>query len=120
MGQSRNGGLKYDQAFGVLLQAPQEGFILMGSTVSIGRGSRNLWIVPVDASGNILWQKVIGLSGAQKGLHAIIRTNDGGKHHCGKNRFQWSSPFRWLSCENDRTEIPSGSGLSEVYLSVFH
>jgi len=76
------GGPKYDQAFAVV-QAPQEGFIMTGSTVSFGKGARNLWIVRIDASGKILWQKVIGLSGVQDG-QAIIRTNDGGNIIAGR------------------------------------
>jgi hypothetical protein len=70
------GGPKYDQAFGIV-QAPERGFILTGSTVSFGKGSRNLWIVRINSSGNILWQKAIGSKGSQDG-HAIIKPFFGG------------------------------------------
>jgi hypothetical protein len=53
------------------------------STVSFGKGSINLWILRIDASGKILWQKLIGLSGVQEG-QAIIRTNDGGNVIAGR------------------------------------
>jgi hypothetical protein len=76
------GGPKYDQAFAIV-QAPEEGFIMTGSTVSFGKGSRNLWIVRIDASGRILWQKAIGLSDIQDG-QAIIRSNDGGNIIAGR------------------------------------
>lgn len=40
-------------------------------------GSRDFWILKLDASGNISWQKSYGFSGADDGM-SLIQTNDSG------------------------------------------
>jgi hypothetical protein len=76
------GGNQTDEG-GDILQTPDGGFILTGYTVSDDgdvsghHGGGDLWIVRLDSSGTIVWQKTYGGSGRDSGS-SIIRTSDGG------------------------------------------
>ena len=52
------GGEKTDKLFSAI--ATQEGFILFGLTYSYGNGGSDAWVVKVDVSGNVIWNKTYG------------------------------------------------------------
>ena len=58
-------------------RADDGGYIVVGSTSSYGYGSSDLWVVKVDARGNIKWNKTLGGRGADAG-YFIQKTRDGG------------------------------------------
>jgi hypothetical protein len=63
------------------------GFILAGSmltTTQRGNGGLDIFIVKVDALGNILWNKVIGGEGDET-VSSIREADDGGLVICGSN-----------------------------------
>lgn len=81
--QKTLGTLTYDQAYSVK-QTPDGNYIVAGY-VSSNTGilesepvaSTQFWIVKLDTSGNLLWQKSYGGNGAET-ANSIISTTDGG------------------------------------------
>jgi len=53
------------------------GFAALGFTESKGAGSRDLWMVKTDSSGNKQWEKTFGGKKQEEG-YVIIQTGDGG------------------------------------------
>ncbi|MEN8207940.1 MAG: T9SS type A sorting domain-containing protein [Candidatus Fermentibacteria bacterium] len=53
------------------------GYIISGYTNSSGAGMDDIWLIRTDASGNLLWDKVIGGSGYDMG-NCVLTTTDGG------------------------------------------
>lgn len=50
-------------------------FVFVGYTASFGSGSYDVWVVKIDLTGRILWQKAIGGSGSDIG-YAVTVTKD--------------------------------------------
>lgn len=80
--QKALGGSSYDEALSV--QSTNDGgYILCGRTsssdgdVSNNIGDYDVWLVKLDASGNIIWEKTIGGTSTDNGIKAR-QTNDGG------------------------------------------
>ncbi|MBI3147992.1 MAG: IPTL-CTERM sorting domain-containing protein [Betaproteobacteria bacterium] len=70
------GGGNVDNAYSVL-QTADGGYVLAGFTESFGAGSRDFWVLRLDASGSIVWQRAIGGSLIDTGLE-LVQTTDGG------------------------------------------
>ena len=70
------GGAGNDKASAVQ-QTTDAGYILAGSTDSFGAGSLDIWVLKLDISGNIEWQKTYGGSGDDE-ASSIQQTVDGG------------------------------------------
>jgi hypothetical protein len=51
-------------------------FLVVGFTESYGAGAMDIWLLKIDPSGNLLWQKTYGTSGDDEGKE-IISTSDG-------------------------------------------
>lgn len=66
-----------------IIQTSDGGFALIGSSqssdedVSNNEGSKDYWMVKLNASGAIVWQKSFGFSGLDDGF-SLIQTNDSG------------------------------------------
>lgn len=60
--QKRYGGNKWDYAWGrrSVREAPDEGFLIVGETSSFGAGNSDGWMLRLDSSGEIVWQKTLG------------------------------------------------------------
>ncbi len=69
------GGSSYDY-FENLITTSDGGYLLMGITQSFGAGGYDIWLLKIDSSGNITWQKTYGSSEYDYGK-AIIETSDG-------------------------------------------
>jgi len=70
------GGLNDDEGYSVL-QTGDGGYIIAGVTSSFSAGSRDLFLIKTDASGNLSWQKNIG-GLSSDGAWEIQHTLDGG------------------------------------------
>ncbi len=70
------GGSYYEDAY--FIQPTNDGgYIVVGSTSSFGAGSDDVWVLKLDANGNVQWQKAYGGSDSDLGW-AIQQTSDGG------------------------------------------
>ena len=56
---------------------PDGGYLLAGHTISFGTGDNDLWIMKLDASGGIIWQKTLGGHGWDT-ARAVAVAADGG------------------------------------------
>lgn len=80
--QKSLGGSMQDRAYSILV-IPEEGFMMAGTTassngdVTLQHGAEDYWLVKLDNSGNMEWQKTYG--GADNdGLHSISQAGDNG------------------------------------------
>jgi hypothetical protein len=60
--------------------AISDGFILVGLTYSLGRNDSNAWVVKIDASGDLLWNKTYGGNG-DNAFRSVVATG-GGEYVC--------------------------------------
>ena len=76
------GGADYD-GLGSITQTSDGGYILAGSSYSTdgnyssNHGDSDFWILKINATGDILWQKLLGGTGSD-GANTIVQTSDGG------------------------------------------
>jgi hypothetical protein len=70
------GGPKDDQGFS-LIQTSDGGYVIAGGTDSFGAGKADVYVVKLDANGNLQWTKTIGGEYFDGGS-SIIQTADGG------------------------------------------
>jgi hypothetical protein len=60
-----------------LIQTSDGGYAIAGSTKSFGAGGKDVYVVKLDAKGNLQWTKTIGGPSIDEG-HSLIQTSDGG------------------------------------------
>ncbi|MBN1273824.1 MAG: hypothetical protein JXB26_16270 [Candidatus Aminicenantes bacterium] len=70
------GGTNYDSAESIN-QTSDGGYIVAGGTVSYGAGEDDIWILKLDAAGNITWQKTYGSSDSDFAISALETTDKG-------------------------------------------
>jgi hypothetical protein len=70
------GGSDDDYAFS-LIQTDDGGYEVAGFTSSKGAGEKDAWVIKLDKSGIIIWDKTFGGSGDDYAL-SLIQTDDGG------------------------------------------
>jgi DNA replication initiation complex subunit (GINS family) len=70
------GGLGYDGGTS-LIQTSDGGYAITGVTSSFGAGEGDVYVVKLDANGNLQWTKTIGGPGEEAGF-SFIQTSDGG------------------------------------------
>lgn len=74
--QKTYGGM-YDDEFSVVQKNLDEKVLILGVTRSYGAGNGDLWLLKVDETGTVLWQKTIGGAQREKATD-ILLTTDGG------------------------------------------
>lgn len=74
--QKRYSGNNTDYALSVMTTA-DGGLVVMGETASFGAGAFDIWVLRLDAIGNLIWQKTYGGSGDDF-PHGLVATSDGG------------------------------------------
>jgi hypothetical protein len=80
-----NGNLQWTKTIGgpgdeigfSLIQTSDGGYAITGYTSSFGAGKLDVYVVKLDADGNLRWTKTIGGSGDEVGF-SLIQTSDGG------------------------------------------
>lgn len=63
-----NGTLKWANAYGgtlndfgnAIAETSDNGFVISGSTESFGSGQRDVYVIKIDSTGNLLWSKAMG------------------------------------------------------------
>lgn len=76
--QRTYGGSGTDEVY-TIQQTTDGGFIVAGHTDSSGAGGGDVWILKLDASGTITWQKTYGGSSYDVAFfHCVQQTSDGG------------------------------------------
>jgi len=89
------GGGLWEKGYAVR-QTPDGGYIVAGFTASFGAGAYDVYLIKVDADGNLLWDRTYGGT-SYEGAYAAQITSDGGYVLAG-----WTSSF--------------GSGGDDMYL----
>lgn len=80
--QKTYGGSQFDTAFSIILNSTG-GYVIAGYTKSnngdvVGNnGDYDFWVIKIDDSGNLVWQKALGGTGIEK-ANSIQQTIDGG------------------------------------------
>jgi hypothetical protein len=74
--QKTYGGTDWDRVVAIA-PTPDGGYVVAGRTWSFGAGYFDLWVLKLDGSGNVQWQKTYGGTDGDKAL-AIVPTSDGG------------------------------------------
>jgi len=86
-----NNNLQWDKTYGgseddrgkQIIQTSEGGYALIGYSSSSGQdvsenaGSQDFWLVKLDVSGNISWEKSFGYSGVDSGF-SVLQTSDDG------------------------------------------
>jgi len=98
-----NGNIEWNQTYGgaetdvaqAMVQTSDRGFALAGQTYSFGVGDKNFWLVKVDSSGSIQWNKTYGQT-TDDGAISVIQTNDGGYALAGYSTDNSSSKDLWF------------------------
>ncbi|GMU96512.1 T9SS type A sorting domain-containing protein [Ignavibacterium album] len=70
------GGTSDEEAYSMVL-TNDGGFLIASATSSFGAGSRDIWLIKTDATGNQQWTKTIG-GLSSDGARSINKTSDGG------------------------------------------
>jgi hypothetical protein len=60
-----------------LIQTSDGGYAIAGYTSSFSAGGRDVYVIKLDANGNLQWTKTIGGENDDRGL-SLIQTSDGG------------------------------------------
>ncbi len=74
--QKTYGGNGRDEASSIR-QTTDGGYVVTGYTESFGAGRENFWVLKLDETGNVSWQKTYGGNG-RDGATSIQQTTDGG------------------------------------------
>lgn len=76
------GGSDWDMVYSIQ-QTLDNGYIMAGCTDSFGDGHRKFWIIKLDSSGDITWQRIYGGEGNDT-AYSIQQTSDGGYIAAGR------------------------------------
>jgi hypothetical protein len=71
------GGKDFEDGYS-LIQTSDGGYAIAGTTKSFGAGGDDVYVVKLDATGNLQWTKTIGGKKDDVGLMSLIQTSDGG------------------------------------------
>jgi hypothetical protein len=76
-------------------------YIFLGKTRDYGDGSWNVYMIKTDDTGNVLWAKTYGGSGAEEG-YSVTETSDNGYIICGESNSSGAGNYDVLLIRTDR------------------
>jgi hypothetical protein len=100
---AEEGGQKSEDTGDALAGTSDGGFILAGTmttTTQRGNGDKDIWLIKVDAFGNVLWNKLLGGSFAET-VSSIQETADGGFLICGTHDFSGLSQIMLIRTDKN-------------------
>ena len=89
------GTVSDDDGFFDVEPTPDDGFILAGYTASYGAGGTDAWVMKLDSSGTIEWQKTYGGTSDDKAMDVLL-TDDGGYLVSGETDSFGTGQNTWL------------------------
>jgi predicted secreted protein len=92
-------------------QNSNDEYIITGFTKSFGAGNSDVWLICVDASGSILWNKTFGGPEEESG-EAIVPTSDGG---CAITGYKYSDITNEMSAILIRTNSSGDTIWTKTY-----
>jgi len=98
-----NGTVEWNQTYGgaesdvavAMVQTSDGGYVIAGETYSFGAGDSDFWLVKVDSSGSIQWNKTYGEPTAE-GANSVMQTSDGGYALAGYSTDNNASKDLWF------------------------
>ena len=102
---SQTYGGEYDDVAYGLVETSDGGYALAGFTESFGAGSYDFWLVKIDGSGNLEWNRTYGGTG-DDGAHSLVETSDGGYALAGKTRVVGGGSTEFWLVRTDALGIP--------------
>ena len=93
-----------------IIRCGTTGFTISGTTSSFGAGSSDMWLIRVDASGTLMWNKTFGEDYADESNSATL-CSDGGFLLMGSKQFGSGSQHLWL--------VRTDSNGNELWNTVF-
>jgi Domain of unknown function (DUF5122) beta-propeller len=94
--QKTYGGTSHDECSDIK-QTTDGGYILVGATSSYGLGEDDAWVLKLNSSGDISWQKTYGFSATGEGAFNIEQTpTDGGYIVAGTTQTSGNAADVWL------------------------
>lgn len=116
------GGTGIDEAYSIT-KADAGNFMVLGKTfsadgnVSQNSGSADLWLIKIDGSGNLLWEKTYGGGSFDEG-RAIKKTTDDGYIIAGSTRSQ-DGDLQQNNGQNDAWVLKISSNGTKQWQQVF-
>jgi len=111
---------------GSLIQTSDGGYAIAGSTTSFGAGYTDVYVVKLNANGNLQWTKSIGGKRGDLGI-SLIQTSDGGYAIAGATKSfgagEWdvyvvklnaNGNLQWTKTIGGKNEYPSKSSLIQT------
>lgn len=116
-----SGGEEWTQTFGgsgidqcnSIVEGSDGGYILCGSTSSMGAGNSDIWMVKIDANGSQVWARTNGSTNAEYGNDIAVDT-DGGYVITGKVSLTTASYVKILKVDSQGYEEWSNSYLGTI------
>ncbi len=109
-----------------LIQTSDSGYAIAGSTTSFGAGYTDVYVVKLNANGNLQWTKSIGGKRGDLGI-SLIQTSDGGYAIAGSTKSfgagEWdvyviklnaNGNLQWTKTIGAKNEYPSKSSLIQT------
>jgi hypothetical protein len=87
--QNFYGGTSPDRAFAVT-QTSDDGYLVGGRTESFGAGGADMWILKLDSSGEVDWQRTFGSSYDEQ-ARAVLESSDGFYVIAGRDAYYGAS-----------------------------
>jgi uncharacterized delta-60 repeat protein len=106
------GGTDFDEAYSVQ-NTTDGGYIVAGETHSFGEGYYEAWVLKLNSTGGVTWQKIYGDSGGN--AYSVQQTTDGGYIVAGRSSDSRVWVFKLNSTGDVTWQKTCGASGSEAY-----